>query len=144
MRPERTQRIEQPPIALLSKKVDSLSFDGGKSSLSQKMTRGRFTVTNALAGESELQGGTKVHLVTVTISISPQEGYEYYSLEMSVTGAFTASEKIGKDELERTLLTAGTEELYDFAKDRAAILMQGGAFGEPTFPMLKFRFDSEQ
>ena len=84
------------------------------------------------------------HLVTVTISISPQEGYEYYSLEMSVTGAFTASEKIGKDELERTLLTAGTEELYDFAKDRAAILMQGGAFGEPTFPMLKFRFDSEQ
>ena len=87
------QIIEPSPIQLVARRIDSVSFDGGVSAPEQSKVKGKCNFTNRISKVDSQEDGTDYFYVTVTVSVKPDEGYSYYSLDMSVTGVFVAADR---------------------------------------------------
>lgn len=132
------QSIEPSPISLVKKRVESISFDGGAPSEEQETIKGEFNITNSITSKIEAENGEQLLHAKVRVSVKPEEGYCFYSIDLSVTGVFAKNDEgISDDEFERSVLTDGVAELYAFAREVSSILTRGGLFGDVKFPILR-------
>ena len=141
MTENRVQRIEQSPISIVSKRIDSISFDCGAAEQGQSSVRGKFNITNSITNKSTLDGVGQVISANVHLSIEPDEGFGYYKLELSVSGIFSKnSAETNDSDFEKAVLSDGISELYSFAKAITSTIVDGGAFGDVKFPILRIGF----
>lgn len=134
----RTQKIDPSPIALVSRRVDSISFDGGKADEKKTSIKARFNISNSLVNRIEDEDGNTLLCANLVVSIEPEEESGFYSLELSVSGLFAlANGETSHEEFERSVLTDGISELYAFAESIASAIVQGGTFGDLKFPILR-------
>lgn len=135
---EKIQIIDPSPIVLVAKRVNSVGFDGGPIDSGGKDVKAQFNINNRITGRGEVEGGQEAIFATLDLSVEPEEGFNFYSLNLSVTGLFARSHPdVSEDDFERAVLTDGMTELYSYARSVADALTRDGVFGAVMFPLLR-------
>lgn len=138
------QTLSAEPIFPMARKIDSLTFDGGApiedKSDGPIKSRGAISITNKIDATIKADDGDEIKKLVVSVKIEPDEGCAYYNVSATASGLYKASRDMSSSDLERLVLTAGVNDLYSFLKDRIVILLQGGAYGEPSLPILNIGF----
>lgn len=137
----RIQKINPSRIALVAKRVHSVEFDGGEissaSNAEGSKVKAQFNINNSITGKGEGPEHQETIFAELELAIDPEEGYDFYSLKVSVSGVFIkANPDISEDEFEKCVLTDGMTELYSYARSVTNSLAEGGLFGDIPLPML--------
>ena len=141
------QTISNTGISAKTRKIDSIEFDGGdieKAKDQHPGATGSFTVTNNIIGKTTSDDGSPIVHLRVRVKISPDPDTTGYALKMSVSGLYKAESHLAEQEVEKLVLTAGSTDLYSYAKDKISEITQDGLFGVPELPILLFRFDENR
>lgn len=135
---KKIQRISPSPIALVAKRVKSVEFDGGSAEAMDGASKAQFGINNSVAGKAKGPEQQEALVADLELHLEPEDGENFYSLKLSVSGIFIATQAdIGEEEFERHVLTDGMTELYSYARSIAESLTKGGLFGETPLPMLR-------
>ena len=89
----------------------SLDANVDETNQDQRVT---FSVSNDVASKKKNGDGSTVYGLNLRISISPKEGFDFYTADMEISGTFVSDS--GENESMELLLTDCTKELYSIAQ----------------------------
>lgn len=130
------QHVEAPGITCIAKYIAKLSFEApeGPSAGAQ---RGKINVTNNLVKLDETDSdGRPSFRLSVSVSVSPEEGCEYFKASVKVIGIFR--DDAGMEDAESAVLSVGAASLYPYACEAIESLTRGGAIPGLILPILSF------
>ena len=133
------QRIESSSITCVSKRVDSVSFDGGIAPKDGvKKSDGEFNVRNDITNAFSDENGVRFRQLNLVIELLPSDEGHYYRAKISVSGIYRAPFDLDDETFDREALSFGMQDLYSYARGIIENVAAGGVWGPLYLPQISF------